>query len=107
MRLLSLTLPGGNSIQAPNGVPIGGLFGTGENIIHLFLNLAFIVSIIIALFLIVLAGYQIITSEGDKQKLQRGKDRLIFTIIGLVIILLSALVINLVGFFFHVNLINK
>jgi hypothetical protein len=52
---------------------------------------------IIAVVLIILSGIKLLTSGGDPEKVASAKRSLTFTIVGLVIILLSFVIINLIA----------
>lgn len=96
MNYLALTLPGGEKITPPSGVPTGGLSPTGSNLINLILNLLFIVGLVLAIVFIIFAGLQWILSGGDKQKLQAARNRLTYSIIGFLIIILSLAIVNII-----------
>lgn len=51
----------------------------------------------IALLLIIFAGFRIITSAGDPKNLQAGKEMLTSAIIGLVVIIFSLFLLQLIG----------
>ena len=110
MKYLSFSIPGSNgtsvNLPVPSGVPTGGLFGSGQSVIQTFINLAGLFAILLGLFLLILSGFQWMNAAGDKQKLQSAKSRLIFTIIGLVVVFASFLIINLVSQFFGTKLIS-
>ena len=61
------------------------------------INAAFILAAAIAVILIILSGIRLLVSGGDPEKVARARKSLTFTIIGLVIILLSFVIINLIG----------
>ena len=97
--LATLQLPGGNSITT-NIVPTGGP-STLASIIATGLDLAVMAAIIVCLFMLIWAGFDWIFSEGDKQKVARARQRLVVSIIGLIVIFMSFMIINLIyGFFF-------
>lgn len=50
----------------------------------------------IALLLIIIAGYKIITSKGKPDNIQQGRDQLIAAIVGLIFILFSLVIFQLV-----------
>lgn len=94
MKLAAFTIPGpsGSSepLPAPSGIPTslqGGLSSSGNSLIGLGLSYLMVGATIIAIVVIILAGIQIITSQGDYEKLKRGKRRLLFGIIGLIVVL--------------------
>ena len=100
MRYVSLSLPnpggGTKTIEAPTGVPTGGFNTIGIDIIHPAINLLFLVGILLALVSILYSGIQWIISTGEKQKVQSARNRIIYSITGLIIILLSFIIMNLV-----------
>lgn len=95
MKLLSLMI-GNETLEAPRGVPTGGLDTTGGNIIHNSIIILLIVAIIFAIIVLILSGIQWITSGGDKQKIQTARNRIVFTIVGLVIVLGGFFILSLV-----------
>jgi hypothetical protein len=104
-KLLALSIQGYGEVPAPGGIPTGGLFGTGEKIIQNSLTIFITVGIVFAMFMLLWGGITWITSQGDKAKIQAARNRLIFAIVGLIIILLSFLIIKTVGNLFGVNLL--
>lgn len=69
---------------------IGPLF---QNIIGAALNLAGVV----ALFFIIFSGFKYITSGGDPKQLEGARQTLTYAIIGLLIILFSFFIINVIA----------
>jgi len=108
MKYLSLSIPGFGSIDSrlPTGVPTGGLFGTGSNVIGVFISLILIIAICLAVLFLIRGGVNMMTSGGDKEKFQRGRERIRYAILGLIIIFLSFGLVNLIGTFFGVNLLS-
>lgn len=108
MKYLSLTIPGtnGTPIKIDSGLPVptGGLFGTGQNIIFTFLNLALVIAILVALYSIGQGGLNMIASEGEKEKLKKGREQVTFAVLGLIFIFLSFFAINIISTFFGFNL---
>lgn len=102
MKYLSLTIPGYGQIDAPAGIPTGGFTdsATGNSIIGWGLQVAFVIAVILVLFLIIYGGIQWMTSGGDKEKISAARNRIIYAIIGLVIIFLSVFLINIVLYLF-------
>jgi hypothetical protein len=52
----------------------------------------------IALLLIIKAGYQLMTAQGNPEKLSGGRDQLIAAIVGLVFLIFSFVFLELIGF---------
>lgn len=93
---------GNTTVQAPSQVPTGGI-DMLETIIRNGFNIAIFFLILFALASALWSGLQMMMSEGDKQKFQNGRRRLIFSIIGLVIVFLSFFIINVVGYVFGIT----
>lgn len=106
MKLLSLTLPGYGPVEAPAGVPTGGM-ETGEKILQLGVNVFFIGSIIITLFLLIWAGIDFIISEGDKASIELARRKIAFAILGLCIIFMTMFGIQIFGHFFGIKLLYQ
>lgn len=100
-QLAQLTLPGRNNepqvVVGPSSIPEplqGGFSLTGVNLITFTINTISLVGGTIALIMIIWSGIQIITSSGDPAKMARGKSRLFFAIIGLIVMLASYFIVN-------------
>ncbi|HWY80206.1 MAG TPA: pilin [Candidatus Sulfotelmatobacter sp.] len=52
----------------------------------------------IALLLIIKAGYQLMTSQGKPEQMQAGRDQLVAAIVGLVFLIFSFVILQLIGF---------
>lgn len=101
--LAQLKIPGaaGSSrpVPAPSGIPgplQGGLFDTGSGLLQVALNWFLVVGVVIATVMMIISGIQWITSSGDTEKIRSAKSRLIYSIIGLVIILGSYFIVGMV-----------
>lgn len=121
MKYLSLSIPGTNGTPVqidsglPSGVPTGGLFdkagnkvvaGTGTNIIWIAIELFLVGAVLLSIYYIIRGGMNIITSGGDKEKIQRGRQRVWYAIIGLIVVFLSFLMVNIIGTLFGANLLS-
>ena len=72
---------------------------TKDAVYRLFTNingLMIPITIILGIFLIVLKGYKIMTSQGDPQQLQEGKEGLTSAIIGLIFVLLAVSILRVI-----------
>jgi hypothetical protein len=109
--LLSLKIPGPSGpvqINTPEGIPSGGLSTPeGQSIIPTILTLVVVVAIVFALLILILSGINWIMSQGDKQKIETARSRIIYTIIGLFVIFLSWAIINALSAFFGIDLLNN
>ena len=77
----TFNLPSGNNLAATVGL-----------IINWFLALVGITAVIFIIY----GGLQYITSQGDEKKAETGKRVIIYAVIGLVVIGISAVVVNFV-----------
>lgn len=114
---IALSIPGANGTpiqidsDLPSGVPTGGLFegnkaGTGINVIWVAIELFLVGAVLLSIYYIIRGGINIITSGGDKEKIQRGRQRVWYAIIGLIVIFLSFFMVNIIGILFGVNLLS-
>lgn len=93
------------TINAPAGIPTGGLT-TVQKVIGNTVTILLIATVLLTLIYLILGGIQWIQSGGDKQKVAQARSRLTFAIIGLIVALCAFVIINIVGAFFHVNLLS-
>ncbi len=96
---LVLKTPGDfGKLDVPKEIPTGGI-KTGSKIIATGIGVAFVIAIIVCLFFIIWGAVNWITSGGDKQKLASARNRIMYAIIGLLLVLFSVLIGNLfIGF---------
>lgn len=109
MRNLALSIENFGQIQAPQAIPTGGLEegGVGQRLIQSAATYFLIFGILLALIFITYAGIQWIMSGGDKTKVEAARGRIIYAIVGLVIMLLAYFIVKLIGGFFNVNLLPQ
>ncbi|HVF69068.1 MAG TPA: hypothetical protein VNA13_00735 [Xanthomonadales bacterium] len=105
MDYLSLTLPGQQTINAPAGIPSGGL-STVTKVFRNSYTIMLIICLVLSLIFIVLGGIQWITSGGDKTKLQAARSKITWAVIGLIISFVSFFIIGMIGYFFNVPLLS-
>lgn len=103
MHYLALVIPGlQGPLQAPRGVPTGGmeiLNKYAPNAMIIVFSLAFLLAFIMLLY----SGIQWIMSQGDKQKVMAARARIIYSIVGLVIILTAFGILQIIATAFHVR----
>jgi hypothetical protein len=103
MKLLSLQIPdaSGNpvNINGVGGMPQGGP-DTVANIVKLGLNLLILAAVILSLFYLVWGGVNWLMSEGDKQRVNQARQKIVFAILGLAVVFVSFLLINVFYWFF-------
>lgn len=105
MKLLTYSVPGYGAIKSPSSIPSGGLDTSGQSLIKGGILIFFMAAIVLALFFIIWGGIQWTSSDGNPEKIESAKKRIIFSIIGLVLALLAFLIINFIGYFFQVKLL--
>ena len=105
MSYLAIKLPGGQTINPPSSIPHGGL-NTISKAIGNTITLMLIITVILALIYLILGGIAWINSGGDKSKVAAARSRLTFAIVGLIVALCSFLIVNIIGYFFNVKLLN-
>lgn len=84
---------------APNNASKAGF----NAIISLFLGLLILAAIILSLLYLIWGGFDWITSEGNKQKLDQARQKIVFAIIGLIVVFLAFFVVNVISSFFGVK----
>lgn len=77
-------------IKAPYDIGKVSLSDFISNLIDLF----YTISSIVLLFMLLLAGFEWLTSGGDKEKLAKARSRIINAIIGIIIIALAFIITN-------------
>lgn len=103
---IALKTPGGSDFRLDpptlTHIPdkgIGALYEVIQWISFMFMVLA----VVTALFLFIWAGIQWVTSGGDKEKVASAQKKIVYGVIGLVIVLGSFMILNIIGFFFDVD----
>jgi type IV secretory pathway VirB2 component (pilin) len=75
--------------QVKNNPPLEGVLTT-------FINSLLGVTFSIAVLFLIVGGYQYITSTGNPEAIQKAKNTILYSIIGLIIILLSYAIVNFI-----------
>ena len=106
MKYLTLKIPGadGTPIQIDSDLPVptGGLI-KGNEIIGVLIEIIFIGAILFALLNIIRGGINIITSGGQKERFEMGRERVRYAIIGLIVVFTSFFLVNLFGKVFGIT----
>lgn len=107
MKQFTLSIPNPQGtltpLEGPDQLPSGGLEGAGANLIQLAINLLFVFGIITAIVFIFISGIQWIMSGGEKQKLQNARNRLVYSFVGLIVIVIAFTIINIIVTLFAGN----
>lgn len=80
-----------------------GQFGP---LVGLVITLLFIIAVIVALIFLIYGGIKWIISGGDKAALDSARNHIVAAIVGLVIVFLAYFIIQIVGGFFGISILN-
>lgn len=103
-QIAQLKIPGSSAIVAPSNVPQalrGGdraLDVGGAALLNFSFNWVFALGIFAALVVFMWGGVEWISSQGDSVKIARAKKRILFAIIGTVVIVLAFFIVRTVIF---------
>jgi len=95
--LAQLKLPGGDQVNAPEGIPTASGAGSIGGIISWVIIVLTAVGVIAALVFLIIGSIKWITSGGDVEKLQSARKTVMFSVIGLIVILLSVVIMQVVA----------
>jgi hypothetical protein len=103
MKLLALQIPDGQG----NPIQIGGVGGMPEggtnalaNIVGVGFDLLILTAVLLCLIWFIWGAINWMMSEGDKQKINQARQKLVYSIIGLVVTFASFLIVNVFYWFF-------
>jgi TRAP-type C4-dicarboxylate transport system permease small subunit len=106
MKLLALQIPDANgnpiNIQGAGGMPQGGV-NELPNAINGVFNLLLLAAVLLSLMFLIWGGINWMMSEGDKQKISQARQKIVYSILGLIIAFAAFLIINTVYAFFFGN----
>lgn len=96
MKNLALTLPGyENPIETPNNIPSG--VNSSGDIVSVVFSILLILVIVSALIFTLYGGVLWASSGGDKQKIDKARRTIMFSIIGLIVAVLSFIIVQTIG----------
>lgn len=106
---LSLTMPlrtvaagsaaANEACQGVNLLSSGGCGDNGQqlsNVLHTIINIFSAVVGIVAVIMIIVAGLQFITSNGNPQNVSKARTSLIYALIGIVVVVLAQTIVHFV-----------
>lgn len=102
MNIAQFKIPGEGGLREvpiPTGIPPelqGGLQESGKRILQTGLSLLFILAAVLAAISIIFSGIEWITSSGDPGKVASAKKRLMYSIIGLIVVAAAFLIVRIV-----------
>lgn len=99
--MLQLTLPGGMTIDDP----MRGKFKTLADVINEFLKYLFPLAGLVLLGVLILGGFQLLTSGGNPETVQKGKDKIVSGIVGFLILALAYWIVEILGKVFGIEIL--
>lgn len=96
----SLTIPGG-SVSGPvtSFTKVGDIVSEAIPYVFLFAGIAL-------LLMLISAGFTLLTSAGDAKKLDSGKQKLTYALVGFLLIFVAFWIVQLAGIIFGIEEIN-
>ena len=99
MKELALKVPGMGGtptvqIQAPDGIPSNINI---ISIVRLSLTIAMIIGILLALFYLIYGGIFWIQASGDKQKWDKARRIVVYSLIGLIVMSIALVLVNVIA----------
>lgn len=109
MKLLALTIGGNGGPTYTINVPaLGDLPSLSlQRLITFGVLFLLTVAILLAFFFVLFGGLKWILSQGDKKQLENAQKTIQYALVGLVLVLVSFFIINLIAFLFQVPLLGK
>jgi hypothetical protein len=100
----NLTLPGGGSVKGPLNIPGAGSNPTIGGILSNALPIVIGLAGLGLLLMLILGGYTFLTSAGDAKKMEEGKQRLTFAVVGFLIVFGAYWVVQILGIMFGTSI---
>lgn len=94
-KLLTLKTPGFGEVQAPAGIPSGSKYTIGA-LTTLAIEVMLVVGVLVALAYLVYGGFYWVQSNGNKENLDKARRKILYSIIGLIVMSLSLVLVNVV-----------
>ncbi len=92
--------PGNFNALCLNATDLGRVIGNG-------INFLFVVAALLAFGFLVLGGIKWLTSQGEKEGINKARETIVAAVVGLIIIFLSYLIVNFIlNLFVGVSLFN-
>lgn len=82
--------------------PLVGINNLGD-LVNTLMSFLLPIAGIILFFILIWGGYDILMSQGDSDKVQSGKNKITAGVIGIVLLVLSYLITNILGYIFGVG----
>jgi len=102
-----IQLPGGAVIKGPLNLSGKPQFNTLSDVLSNALGIIFPAAGAILLAMLIWGGFDYITSFGDPKKAEMGKNKITSAIIGIVVIVLSYWIVQLIDYVFKLGIYTK
>lgn len=102
MKQLTLTLPGGNTINPPADLktPSGGKFTDLASVITPAVEVIFYVATFLAFYYLVWGALMYLLAKGEKEGLAKARAKITWALVGLVVIFLAFMAARYAGIVF-------
>lgn len=97
-----LSLPGGMGVDDP----MRGKFTALTDVINEFLKYLFPLAGLVLLGVLIMGGFQLLTSGGNPENVQKGKDKIVSGIIGFLILVLAYWIVEILGKVFGIEILG-
>ena len=94
-------------LNPTTGVGVGDKYTNIASFLNLFLPLAFLISGIILLFLLIGGGFSIIASGGDAKNVEKGKNAIMGAVLGFIVIFAAFWIIQIIQVITGVQILNS
>lgn len=95
MKYLAIQVDNFGQISPPANIPTSSSGLTLGTLVGFLLDFAIVVGVIFTLAMIAYGGFNWITSQGDKKKIEAARNTILWSFVGLFLMAASLLIINL------------
>lgn len=94
------------SIKIPT--PSGGINPNADpgKVLSNVITIIFVVAAFLVLVMLILGAFQWITSGGEKEGVQKAREKILNALIGFAVLALAFLIVSVVGQLLHINVFN-
>lgn len=85
----------GSGVPVDVAPPLSCVFIVIQNLV----NASLVLAAVVAVFFIMYAAFQYATSAGDKEKVDTARKRIVYAIIGIIVIFFAFSIVNLISVF--------
>lgn len=104
MKKLALDLPGGYSVEEPEGFKFTG--GTIGDVINALVPYIFALAGLILFIYLIISGFELLTSAGDPKKMESAKGKITNAVIGFIIIFIAYWLIQILEIIFGIEILG-